>query len=101
MEPMKPMKPMAPMKPIAPPDSSWWPEGLSNPSSSGSQNGVQYAFFGDKHRLAVKQGDKVTQYDTGEHEISGVSQSQGGKDSTLHFSSAQGDVDLASLKKVH
>ncbi|ABM37899.1 hypothetical protein [Polaromonas naphthalenivorans] len=100
MEPMKPMAPMAPMKPMEAPDSSWWPKGLSSPSSSGSQNGVRYAFFPEQRRLAVEQGGKVSQYDTGEHRISGVSQAQGGHGGTLRFSSQSGDVDLASLKEV-
>lgn len=47
---MEPMKPMAPMKPMGPmqTDEGWWPEGLSNPSSSGGQNGMKYAFFPDQ-----------------------------------------------------
>lgn len=101
MEPMKPMKPMAPMKPMGAPDSSWWPKGLSRPLSSGSQNGVRYAFFPDQRRLAVEQGGKVSQYDTGEHRISGVSQAQGAGGGALRFTSQSGDVDLASLKEVH
>lgn len=44
MKPMAPMKPMEPMKPMDPPASDWWPKGLSNPSSSGSQNDLRYAF---------------------------------------------------------
>ena len=98
---MEPMKRMTPMKPIEAPDSSWWPKGLSKPSSSGSQNGVRYAFFPDQRRLAVEQGGKVSQYDTGEHRISGVSQAQGSNNGgALRFSSQSGDVDLASLKEV-
>ena len=100
MEPMKPMKPMEPMKPMDGPDSSWWPKGLSNPSSSGGQNSVRYAFFPDQRRLAVEQDGKVRQYDTGEHRISGVSQAQGGQGGSLRFTSQSGDVDLGSLKQV-
>ena len=102
MEPMKPMKPMEPMKPMKPmdgPDSGWWPKGLSSPSSSGSQNGVRYAFFPGQQRLAVEQDGKVRQYDTGDHRISGVSQSQGSHGGDLRFASQNGDVDLASLKE--
>ncbi len=98
---MKPMKPMEPMKPMDGPDSSWWPKGLSNPSSSGSQNGVRYAFFPGQHRLVLEQGGKVKQYDTGEHRISGASQSQAGQGASLRFTSQSGDVDLESLKEVH
>ena len=62
---------------------------------------MEYAFFPDQQRLAVNQGRKVTQYDTGDHRISGVSQGQGGKQGTLRFSSQNGDVDLDSLKQAH
>ncbi|MDB5895882.1 MAG: hypothetical protein JWQ88_3413, partial [Rhodoferax sp.] len=71
MAPMAPMQPMAPMKSMSPPDDSWWPQGLSNPSSSGGQNGLQYAFFPDQRRLAVSEDGQVSQYDTGDHRISG------------------------------
>lgn len=107
MEPMKPMKPMQPMqgmepmKPMAAPDDNWWPEGLSNPSSTGGQNGVRYAFFPQQRRLAVAQDGRVRQYDTGSHLISGVSQqqqdAQGGAPT---FASQHGPVDLGSLKEV-
>ena len=100
MKPMQPMAPMKPMKPMDPPASDWWPEGLSNPGSSGAQNGMRYAFFPDQRRLAIEQDGKVTQYDTGEHRISGVSQQQSGAGGTPKFTSQQGDVDLKSLKPV-
>ena len=101
MAPMKPMEPMKPMKPMDPPASDWWPEGLSNPSSSGSQNDLRYAFFPDQHRLAIEQNGKVTQYDTGDHQISGVSQQQsGGSGGKPSFTSQNGTVDLSSLKQV-
>lgn len=92
---------MEPMKPMDGPDASWWPKGLSKPSSSASQNGVRYAFFPDQRRLAVEQDGKVRQYDTGEHCISSVSQAQGSQGGTLRFTSQSGDVDLGSLKEVH
>jgi len=39
---------------MAPPDSSWWPAGLAEPSSSGDQDGMRYAFFARERRLAVQ-----------------------------------------------
>ena len=101
MQPMKPMEPIQPMKPMDGPDSSWWPKGLSNPSSSGSQNGVRYAFFAGQHRLAVEQDGKVKQYHTDDHHISGVRQAQGSQGDSVCFTSQNGDVDLKSLKEVH
>ena len=101
MEGMKPMEPMKPMQPMQPPDNSWWPQGLQNPGSSGGQNGLRYAFFPDQRRLAVERDGKVTQYDTGDHQITGVGQQQGsGGDGTPKFNSQHGDVDLGSLKQV-
>ena len=94
------MEPMKPMKPMKMSDSSWWPQELSKPSSSGEQNGVRYAIFPDQRRLVIEQGGKLSQYDTGEHRISGVSQALGAKGDALRFTSQSGDVELASLKKV-
>lgn len=104
MEPMKPMEPMAPMPPMQPmqQDDAWWPEGLSQPASSGSQNGLQYAFFPQQRRLVVRQNGAVQQYDTGALAISGVGQSQGGQGAGASpvFSTAQGEVALSDLRKV-
>ena len=107
MEPMKPMsgmKPMEPMKPMAPmkPPERWWPEDLGeNPNSAGGQNETRYAFFGDKHRLAVDTGGgKIQVYDTGDHRISGVQQGQSSGGKKVTFTSQHGEVDLAKLKPV-
>jgi hypothetical protein len=104
MEPMKPMSPMKPMKPMEPMKQmdfgpQWWSDELGQPSSSGSQNGVRYAFFPDKQRLAIERDGKTELYDSGDHKISGVSQQQGGGQS-LAFSSQNGDVKVGELKKV-
>ena len=96
MEPMKPMKPMEPMKPMSG-GEAWWPKDLGEPSTSGGQNDLRYAFFGDKHRLVIEQGGKTTVYDSGSHKIQGVAQSSG---SSPRFTSQDGEVDLGSLKLV-
>jgi len=92
MEPMKPMKPMERMEPIA--ASRWWPEELGAPDSSGSQDGWRYAYFPQRHVLAVERGGHVTQYDTGDHEIAGVSQTQGRTDAGPVFRSQKGELHL-------
>jgi hypothetical protein len=96
------MKPMEPMKPMKPPQASerWWPEALGEqPSSAGAQNETRYAFFADKQRLAVDSGNgNVKVYDTGDHRISGVQQSQSGSGANATFTSQHGEVDLATLK---
>ena len=109
MEPMKPMegmKPMEPMKPMQPMGSGgkdrWWPESLGeSPNSAGGQNEMRYAYFGDKHRLAVDTGDgQTTVYDTADYQINGVQQEQSGGGKHLVFTSRQGRVDLDKLQKV-
>lgn len=103
MEPMKPMKPMEPMKPMAPmaaPDTNWWPQGLSNPSSSGGQNGMRYAFFPDQQRLAIERDGKIELYDTGERIIQGVSQASGQAKGSATFQDASGEVALDELDRI-
>ena len=90
---MEPMKPMAPMKPMKRSDP-WWPQELGQPSTSGGQNDMRYAFFPDKHRLLIEQDGKLTTYDSGDHKISGDSQSSR-RSPTL--SSQNGDVAVDDL----
>jgi hypothetical protein len=75
----------------------WWGGGLGTASTTGSQNDMRYAYFPAARRLAVGIGDKVTIYDTGDHEISGASQQQGGNTS-LTFVSQLGLVRVADLR---
>jgi hypothetical protein len=64
---MEPMEPMSGGK-------RWWPDDLGQPSTSGSQNGLRYAFFPEKQRLLVEREGTLTTYDSGIHRIGGVSQ---------------------------
>ncbi len=75
---------------------NWWPGDLGWPSSSGAQNNIRYAFFPQSRRLAIDLGGDVTVYDTLDHQISGVSQQQGGSTS-LSFSSQYGTVSVNTL----
>lgn len=94
---MEPMKPMAPMKPMEPMEGTkpWWPEDLGQPSSSGGQGDLRYAYFGDRNRLVVEQDGKVSSYDTAGKKITGV-QASGGK---VTFTGEDGPVSLDSLKQ--
>ncbi len=76
--------------------ASVWPPELGSPSSSGSQNDIQYAIFPAQQRLAIRQGGRLSVYDTGNHLIGGISQQQGGGSSLL-FTSQFGPVSLESL----
>ena len=73
-----------------------WPADLGHPSSTGSQNGLRYAYFPESRRLAIESGAGVALYDTGEHQISGVSQSNG----ALSFSGPQGAVAVEHLRRI-
>lgn len=100
MEPMKPMKPLEPMKPMKG-TQAWWPSELGPPDSSGGQNDLQYAYFADAGRLAVRQGGAISVYDTADHRITGVAQQQGSGDRDgPTFTSQHGEVSLHDLKKV-
>jgi hypothetical protein len=78
---------------------AWWPDEFGSPNSSGSQNEMYYAYFAAPRRLALRIGNRVTIYDTGEHQISGVSQQQGGPQ-TVTFRSQKGEVAVSRLKKL-
>jgi hypothetical protein len=80
-------------------NSSRWPVDLGAPSSTGAQNNMRYAVFPSSRRLAISDGDIVNVYDTGDHEISGVSQSQSA-DRTITFTSQNGLVRIADLEKI-
>lgn len=79
--------------------NNWWPGNLGNPSSSGSQNNIRYAFFPQAQRLVVERNGEVTVFNTLNHNISGVSQQQGGNTS-LTFSSQFGTISTLSLPLV-
>ena len=98
MEPMKPMKPMKPMEPMKPMAAAkkWWPDNLGEPSSTGLQNSMRYAFFPEAHRLLIERDGKLTTYDSGDHQINGIQQSG----DLPTFTSQNGAVRLDDLKKV-
>ncbi|XYD06572.1 SHOCT domain-containing protein [Methylobacterium sp. NMS12] len=74
----------------------WWPAGLGDPASTGAQNGLRYAYFPDRRRLAVDAGSGIALYDTGEHRITGVSQANG----SLGFTGPAGAVALDRLRRI-
>lgn len=79
--------------------ATWWPAEFGSPTTSGGQNGMRYAFFPERRRLAVEANGSLSVYDTGEHDISGVSQQQGTSQS-LRFSGRDGPIDLESLRRL-
>lgn len=95
MKPLKPMKPLEPIRKGSDAANTWWPHALGDPSVSGSSNGLRYAYFAIKHRLAVDDGRNVKLYDTGDQKISGFSAADG---STLTFQTEDGSKKVTSLK---
>ena len=79
--------------------NNWWPGDFGSPSSSGSQNNIRYAFFPSAQRLCVERDGQVTVFNTLNHNISGVSQQQGGNTS-LTFSSQFGTISTLSLPMI-
>ena len=77
----------------------WWPADLGIPSATGAQNNLRYAYFPAARRLAVEINGHVTVYDTGDHQIGGVSQQQS-MGASLTFTSQFGLVRLADLPVV-
>lgn len=77
---------------------SWWPQELGDPSSVGSQNDMRYAVFPEQRRLVIDDHGRTIIYDTSDHHISGVSQSQS-TDTTLTFVSQHGVVRVSDLAR--
>ena len=81
-------------------EPQWWPDSLPWPDITGGQNDVRYAWFAAARRLVVERDGRVTLYDTGEHRITGVAQSQDTGHRGLTFSTARGPLDVDSLPVV-
>jgi Short C-terminal domain len=79
---------------------NWWPADLGSPSSSGGQNGSNYAYFPQARRLAVQSNGQISVYDTLDHQIGGVQQQQGGPSGSQSFSSQFGTFTVESLPLV-
>ena len=83
----------------APEPAGWWPGHYGAPASSGSQNGMRYAYFPDRHRLVVDRDGRVAVYDTSHHRLAGVSQQQS-RHQSLVFTSQHGTIGLESFVEV-
>jgi hypothetical protein len=79
---------------------NWWPADLGVPSSSGGQNDARYAIFPSTRRLVIQINGVTRVFDTGEHQIGGVQQQQGGGYGTVSFTSQFGTFDVSSLHEL-
>ncbi len=78
---------------------SWWPAELGQPSSVGGQDNLRYAIFRSAGRLAIDDAGRLSVYDTADHIINGISQSQAG-DATLTLHSQHGIIHVSDLRRV-
>lgn len=78
----------------------WWPEALGGPTLSGAQNDTAYAYFPAHHRLALKQGGKVTIYDTTGYEIRGSVQAAQNNLLVWMFQTDRGPVEVSAFRLV-
>lgn len=76
---------------------SWWPADYGTPAASGRQQGLRYAYFPVRRCLLVENGARIDCYETGDHQIVGVSQQQS-HTSTLAFTSQLGEIKLDQLR---
>ncbi|MES1924172.1 SHOCT domain-containing protein [Salinisphaera sp. T31B1] len=77
----------------------WWPSELGEPSVSGRQNDLAYAYFDAARRLAIRRGERIAVYDTGDHRITGVAQADADIRAETVFTSQLGEVSLGSLAR--
>ena len=94
-----PAGPVSLFVPAAATSRGWWPADLGQPDSTGAQNGVRYAYFGQAKRLAIELNGEVTLYDTLDNHITSFSQQQP-HGASLTFASQHGLVAVASLPVV-
>jgi hypothetical protein len=79
--------------------AEWWPPEFGTPTASGAQDAMQYAYFAQAKRLALRIQDRVAIYDTKDHQIQGISQQQDRKQ-TVVFRSQKGMIALDKLTKL-
>ncbi len=95
MKPLKLLKALEPVRKSSGAVTTWWPQDLGTPSVLGSSNGLQYAYFADRHRLVVDDGKTVKVYDTEAKLISGFTSDDR---EPLAFQTQDGRQRLSSLK---
>jgi hypothetical protein len=79
---------------------NWWPADLGVPSAAGAQNDARYAIFPGTRRLAIQIRGVTKVFDTGEHQIGGIQQQQGGGYGSVSFTSQLGTFDVSSLREL-
>jgi len=80
--------------------ANWWPAELGVPSATGAQNDARYAIFPGTRRLAIQINGVTKVFDTGEHNIGGVQQQQGGGYGSVNFTSQLGTFAVSALSEL-
>lgn len=70
--------------------SQWWVADLNNPSITGGQNNLRYAYFPQHQRLIISSDNQEIVYHTASHIITGVSQQQANQKTMLVFHTQSG-----------
>jgi hypothetical protein len=78
---------------------AWWPAELGTPATTGSREGVTFAFFPARRRLAIKHPGGIAIFDAGNHDIRGFSEDRA-EDHSVMFTSQHGFVSLEELPDV-
>ena len=79
---------------------NWWPADLGVPSATGAQNDARYAIFQGTRRLAIQINGVTKVFDTGQHQIGGVQQQQGGGYGSVSFTSQLGTFAVTILSEL-
>lgn len=79
---------------------SWWPEGWEVPTHEGKSNGVDFAYFADRKRLAIRQGVKVRYFDAGDCEIHDITFRRDMPIPTIFVETSQGRKALTDFRQV-
>lgn len=80
--------------------ANWWPADLGVPSATGAQNDARYAIFPSTRRLVIQINGVTKVFDTGEHNIGGIQQQQGGGYGSVSFTSQLGTFAVSNLSEL-
>jgi len=79
---------------------TWWPDAWETPDTSGTNNGLNYAYFSSRNRLALRQGVKVRFFDTSGYSVRSVSIQRDMGQPIITVNTSQGRVDISTFKEV-
>jgi hypothetical protein len=81
-------------------EDQWWPSDLGYPNASGAQNNCRYAYFAAARRLIIDDHGQRRVYDTGNHQIHGISQQQTSHRQSIALVTQHGEIALENLRLI-